>query len=125
RKESKSAAVKRGPKERRCRDDHASLLPLTPPDTALTNNLTATGPTGTSTPLKIAIAPTITSLAQTSGVAGASLTITGKTFAGTTRVTFGSATAPGPFTVLSTSQLKGTVPASAVSGPLTVTNADG
>src|SRR5262249_18479018 len=95
------------------------------PDTALTNTLTAIGPGGTRAPLKIAIAPTITSLAQTSGVAGASFTITGKTFAGTTRVTFGSATAPGPFTVLSTSQLKVTVPASAVSGPITVTNAGG
>src|SRR5262249_16367531 len=105
--------------------DDPTHLHIALADAALTGNLTAIGPGGTSAPLKIAIAPTITSLAQTSGVAGASLTITGKTFAGTTRVTFGSATAPGPFTVLSTSQLKVTVPASAVSGPITVTNADG
>src|SRR5262249_27854405 len=105
--------------------EDATHLHLTLADSALTNNLTATGPGGTSSPLKLPIAPTITTLGQTSGVAGTSFTITGKTFAGTTKVTFGSVSAPGPFTVLSNTQLKVTAPASAISGPITVTNAGG
>ncbi|MEP7341021.1 MAG: putative Ig domain-containing protein [Acidobacteriota bacterium] len=61
--------------------------------------------------------PTITNISPTSGVAGATVTITGTNFTGVTGVTFaGNATAT--FTVNSDTQITTTVPANALSGAI-------
>jgi uncharacterized repeat protein (TIGR03803 family) len=68
-------------------------------------------------------APTISGFSPTSGGAGTSVTITGTSFIGATAVEFNGAGAA--FTVDSATQITATVPASATTGPLTVTTANG
>ena len=66
--------------------------------------------------------PTILSLTPDHGAAGATVTINGKTFTGTTSVTFNGVR--DPFT-LGDDALTAKVPAAATKGPIAVTNAGG
>jgi hypothetical protein len=82
----------------------------------------------TATPLPIPSptpppAPTISSFTPGSGWPGTSVTVAGSGFVGTTAVSFNGAAAA--FTVNSGSQLTATVPAGAVTGPISVTTAGG
>ena len=99
------------------------------PDTAVSAKLavTAAGSTFT-TPTNLLIRPTLDALTG-HAVAGASTTITGKTLSGTTAVKF-SGYAGGAPSVAASFKLAGgalivTVPAAAVTGPVSVTNAGG
>ena len=68
-------------------------------------------------------APTIASIAPTSGPAGTRVTIGGANLGGATRVTFGGVSAG--FTPVSDSAISATVPASAVTGPIGVVTSGG
>ncbi len=75
-------------------------------------------PTPTATP-----SPAFTSFAPTSGPVGARVTLTGSGLTSTTTVSFSGRAAT--FKVVSDTQVTATVPAGAVSGPITVTTAGG
>ena len=75
-------------------------------------------PTPTATP-----SPAFTSFAPTSGPVGARVTLTGSGLTSTTTVSFSGSAAT--FKVVSDTQVTATVPAGAVSGPITVTTAGG
>ena len=99
----------------------SSLLPNAP-------SLSASAQTG-STTIYIAIAapappPTVTGLAPSSGLVGASVVITGTNLGGASAVTFGGVSAP-TYTVDSPTQITATVPAGAVSGTIAVTTPSG
>jgi hypothetical protein len=70
------------------------------------------------------LAPTITSFTPTSGPVGTSVTITGTNFSGASSVKFGGVGAP-VHHVVSATQITATVPAGAVTGPISVTTAAG
>jgi ABC-type oligopeptide transport system substrate-binding subunit len=95
------------------------------PDTAVTGQLRVTTPGGTSAPFTIHVRPTIDELSATEGTVGTTVTLTGNTFAGTSRVTFGAPAAAASFHVVNRTTLTAKVPANAVSGPITVRNAGG
>src|SRR5207253_8464659 len=99
--------------------DSATQLSATLPSSALTGSLTVTTPAGTSAGLTLPVRPTIASFTPSSGPAGTSVTITGKTLSGVAKITFGSSTS-GTITPVSNTQVKVTVPAGAVTGPITV-----
>jgi hypothetical protein len=65
----------------------------------------------------------IKTFSPTSGPVGTVVTITGYTLTGTTKVRFGTRTAH--FTVLNDTTIMATVPAGAVTGPISITNAGG
>ena len=64
--------------------------------------------------------PTITSFSPTSGVAGDSVVITGNNLGGATDVRFGAL--PALFTADSLTQVTATVPSSAITAPITISN---
>ena len=104
----------------------ATQITATVPATATTGpvRVTATGGTGSSlTNFTVAACPTITSFAPTSGPVGTSVTIKGTNFTGTTSVTFNNVAAT--FTVNSATQITATVPATATTGKIKVTNPSG
>jgi IPT/TIG domain len=70
------------------------------------------------------IAPTVTSFTPTSGPVGTSVTITGTNFSGANSVKFGGVAATTRH-VDSATQITATVPAGAVTGPISVTTAAG
>jgi hypothetical protein len=91
---------------------------------ATTGLLSVTTPGGTATSAtNFAVAPTITSFTPASGRVGASVTISGLNFTGTTAVTFNGSAAS--FTVSSDTTIQATVPAGATTGPLKVTTPAG
>jgi subtilisin family serine protease len=100
-------------------------LDLFIPDAALTGAVSLTTPAGTSvsgTPLKIR--PTISEpFSPAHGFAGSLVTLSGKTFAGTSSVKLGGVTAL--FSILSSTSLRVTIPAGGMTGPISVTNAGG
>ncbi|GAA3925336.1 hypothetical protein GCM10022406_09190 [Hymenobacter algoricola] len=67
--------------------------------------------------------PTITSFTPASGPVGTSVTITGTNFTGVTAVSFGGIAAA--FTVVNATTITTTVPATAATGTIAVTNPDG
>jgi hypothetical protein len=67
--------------------------------------------------------PSISSFAPTSGPVGTSVTITGTGFTGTTSVSFSGT--PASFGVVSSTQVRATVPAGATTGRISVTTPDG
>jgi uncharacterized repeat protein (TIGR03803 family) len=77
-----------------------------------------------SSPLAFTVVPSITSFSPTSGPVGTSVTITGNSFKGTTKVTFGGVAATS-FQVISDTQVDALVPTGAVTGPIAVTTPGG
>jgi hypothetical protein len=72
---------------------------------------------------KFLVIPVILSFSPTSGAVGSQVVITGNSFTGATKVTFGSKKAI--FTVNSYTQITATVPAGAVTGKIQVTTPGG
>ena len=105
--------------------DSASQITATVPAAASTGYLTVTTPGGTATSsTSFSVIPAITSISPTRGSSGATVTLTGSGFIGTTRLTFGaqSTVAYGAsFTVLSANQVAATVPSDAITGPVYLT----
>ncbi|MFL5830029.1 MAG: IPT/TIG domain-containing protein [Solirubrobacteraceae bacterium] len=99
------------------------------PGTTYHYRLTATNASGTqygsdeTFMTAAASGPTITSFNPTSSAAGTAVTITGTNFAAATAVAFNGT--PASYTVNSASQLSATVPAGAISGPISVTTPAG
>ncbi|QUW01564.1 IPT/TIG domain-containing protein [Chloracidobacterium sp. MS 40/45] len=104
----------------------STQITATVPVGATTGSITVTNPAGTATSgtsFVVILPPTIASFSPTSGLIGASVTLTGTNFTGTTSVRFNGVTAV--FTVNSNTQITATVPAGATTGPITVTNPAG
>jgi hypothetical protein len=98
------------------------------PDVAVTGTVSFTDAAGTTVSTgKVNVVPTISGdPAPNDGVAADHIVLTGKTFTGTTSVKFGADTHGAPFVVSNAGQtLTVTVPTTAVSGKITVTNAGG
>ena len=70
------------------------------------------------------VVPSISSFTPTRGPVGTSVTITGNSFTGATRVTFGGVAATS-YTVIRDTQIDALVPSGAVTGPIAVTTAGG
>ncbi len=96
------------------------------PAGATTGPITVTngaGSTDSAADFSVIVTPSITSFTPTFGGTGQQVTITGSGFTGTSAVKFGTGTAS--FTVDSDTQITATVPATAKTGPITVTTASG
>ena len=94
------------------------------PAGATTGPISVTAPGGTATSAtNFTVAPQISGFTPTIGAVGAVVTITGVNFTGATAVKFHGASAK--YTVDSSTQVTATVPASATTGPITVTTAAG
>jgi len=109
--------------------DSSTQITATVPLGATTGPISVTTPSGTATSstdftVTIPPPPTITSFSPTSGPVGTSVTITGTNFTGTTAVNFGGVASTN-FTVNSSTQIKATVPAGAVTGAITVVTPSG
>src|SRR5207245_1994896 len=101
-------------------------ITTTVPAGARTGKIQVTNSAGTgasSSSFVVIVAPSITSFTPTNGPVGASVTITGSNFTGTTAVTFAGTAAS--FTVNSSTQITATVPTGAQSGAIQVTNPAG
>ncbi|WP_073104964.1 FG-GAP-like repeat-containing protein [Hymenobacter daecheongensis] len=86
--------------------------------------ISVTTPSGTATSsTPFTLPPTLTSFSPASGVAGATFTLTGTNFIGATGVTFNGVTAT--FSTQSNTKITASVPATALSGPITVTSPAG
>jgi uncharacterized repeat protein (TIGR03803 family) len=95
------------------------------PAGATTGSVTAVTPGGTLTSIKkFRVTPVASSFTPTSGPVGTSVVITGNSFTGATKVTFGGVAAT-VFTVNSYSQITATVPAAAVTGKIQVSTPGG
>ena len=95
------------------------------PSAATTGSVTVTTPGGTLTSNKIfRVAPAILSFNPTSGSVGTQVTITGTSFTGATKVTFGGVKAT-TFSVDSGTQITATVPTGAKTGKIQVTTPGG
>jgi uncharacterized repeat protein (TIGR03803 family) len=95
------------------------------PSGATTGSINAVTPGGTlKSNLKFRVTPVILSFTPPNGPVGTSVVITGNSFTGATKVTFGGIAATA-FTVNSYTQITATVPAGAVTGKIQVTTAGG
>jgi uncharacterized repeat protein (TIGR03803 family) len=95
------------------------------PSAATTGSVTVTTPGGTLTSNKIfRVTPAILSFNPTSGSVGTQVTITGTSFTGATKVTFGGVKAT-TFSVDSNTQITATVPIGAKTGKIQVTTPGG
>jgi uncharacterized repeat protein (TIGR03803 family) len=102
-----------------------TYLTATVPNKATTGFVTVTTPGGTLTSNKVfRVTPVILSFKPTSGTVGTPVTITGTSFTGTTRVTFGGVPATS-FSVDSDTQVTATVPAGAKTGRIAITTPGG
>jgi uncharacterized repeat protein (TIGR03803 family) len=102
-----------------------TYLTATVPSGASKGSVTVATPTGTLTSNHIfVVTPFIKSFNPSSGKVGILVTITGTTFTGTTKVTFGGVPATS-FTVNSDTQLTANVPTGAVTGKIAVTTPSG
>ena len=87
--------------------------------------ITITTPGGTAaSTAKLAVVPLLKSFTPTSGPAGTSVTITGNSFTGATKVTFGGVAATS-YKAINDTTVDALVPTGAVTGPITVTTAGG
>jgi hypothetical protein len=77
-----------------------------------------------SSPANFVVLPEITSFKPTSGPVGTSVTISGNTFTGTTKVTFGGVAATS-FQVINDTQVDALVPTGAKTGKIQVTTSSG
>ena len=101
-------------------------ISTTVPPFAATGTISVTTAQGTGTSsasFTVLAAPTVTGFSPTSGAAGATISISGTGFTGTTNVQFNGTNAP--FTVNSATSISATVLAGATTGPISVTNAQG
>ena len=97
----------------------------TVPAGAKTGKITITTPGGIATsPTAFSVVPSIASFSPTSGPVGTSVAITGHSFTGATKVTFGGV-ASTSLQVISDTQVDALVPTGAVTGPIAVTAAGG
>jgi len=95
-------------------------ITATVPSTATTGKITVTNSAGTgSTAADFVVAPRITSLTPTSGIAGSTVVINGANFGPVISVTFANSV-PASFRVDSAVKITATVPANAVTGKITV-----
>lgn len=94
------------------------------PSGAVTGGVTVTTNSGSATGPTFSVLPSITSLSATSGHVGDSVTINGSGFTGTTAVKFYNGVSA-TFTVNTDAKITTTVPAGAVQGAISVTNAGG
>ena len=103
----------------------SGTITTTVPAGATTGPITVTtpgnGPIVTTT--RFTVTPAISSFAPTFGGVGAGVTITGTNFTGATAVSFNGH--PATFTVNNSGTVTTTVPAGAITGPITVTTLDG
>jgi uncharacterized repeat protein (TIGR03803 family) len=100
------------------------MTAVVPPD-AISALVTVKTPTATlSTLKKLVVPPTVTGFTPTSGSVGTVVTISGTSFTGATKVTFGGVKAT-TFTVNSPIQITATVPTGAVTGAIAVTTPSG
>jgi Divergent InlB B-repeat domain len=103
-----------------------TAIQATVPTGATTGPVSVTTPGGTgrsTASFTVIPAPTITGFTPTSGPPGASVTISGSSFTGATAVAFNGVNAT--FTVSSDTSIQATVPASAATGPVSVTTSGG
>jgi uncharacterized repeat protein (TIGR03803 family) len=91
--------------------------------TGKTITITTAGGTATSKD-KFDVAPLIKTFSPSSGPVGTSVTITGNSFTGTTKVTFGGVAATS-YKAINDTQVDALVPTGAVTGPIAVTTAGG
>ncbi len=97
----------------------------TVPAGAKTGKITITTPGGIATsPTAFSVVPSIASFSPTSGPVGTSVAITGHSFTGATKVTFGGVAATS-FQVIHDTQVDALVPTGAVTGPIAVTTPGG
>ncbi|MCG8606739.1 DNRLRE domain-containing protein, partial [bacterium] len=99
----------------------------TVPAGATTGKISLTNAAGSGTSVDdftIGNSPVITSFDPTLGVPGTEVTIIGLNFTGTTAVSFNGSPAAS-FSIDSDTQLRGTVPSLATTGPITITNGSG
>jgi uncharacterized repeat protein (TIGR03803 family) len=102
-----------------------TYLTATVPSGASTGSVTVATPTGTLTSNQIfVVTPFIKSFNPTSGKVGTPVVITGTSFTGTTKVTFGGVPATS-FKVNSDIQVTANVPTGAVTGKITITTPSG
>jgi hypothetical protein len=104
----------------------ATQITATVPSGAITGAVSVTTPGGTVSGPTFTVnvaPPTVSSLSPTSGLVGSSVVITGTNLLGATSVSFGSAAAA--FTVNSATQITATVPASAITGLVSVSTPGG
>ena len=102
----------------------AIKITATVPAGATTGKIGVTTPAGSAiSPANFAVAATITSFTPTSGAPGTHVTITGSAFTGATAAKFNGVAAA--FTVNSSTQITATVPATANTGPISVTSPGG
>jgi hypothetical protein len=95
------------------------------PAAATTGSVTVTSPGRTLTSNKIfRVTPAILTFSPTSGAVGTVVTITGTTFTGATKITFGGVKAT-TFSVNSNTQITATVPNGAKTGTIQVTTPGG
>ncbi|MFN2470289.1 MAG: IPT/TIG domain-containing protein [Gaiellaceae bacterium] len=99
----------------------ATQIDAVVPAGATTGKISVTTPAGTATSTGTFTALAITSFTPTSGLAGTVVTINGSGFTTTSTVKFNGVAAT--VTYVSPTQLKGTLPAGATTGKITVTNA--
>jgi hypothetical protein len=102
----------------------ATMIQATVPSGATTGPISVTTPGGmANSASNFTVAPTITSLAPTSGPVGTSVQINGTNFGGASSVTFNGVSAS--FTVTSSTTIQATVPAAATTGAISVTTPGG
>ncbi|MBI5216521.1 MAG: IPT/TIG domain-containing protein [Ignavibacteriae bacterium] len=102
----------------------STAITATVPSGATTGPVTVTTAAGTATSASnFTVTPSISSFAPTSGAEGASITINGQAFTGTTSVAFNGTNAS--FTFVSNTQLTATVPVGATTGTIVVTTPSG
>ena len=104
----------------------ATTIGITVPNNASTGAVHVITTSGTATSANFTVKPTITTLTPATGARLSSVTITGTNFTGTTAVTVGGiAVASGNIRVVSPTSLMITVPNTAITGRVVVTNAGG
>ena len=108
----------------------ATRLRATVPSRATTGRIAVTTSGGTATSAarftvtKAVTAPKVTAFTPASGPVGTSVTVTGSSFTGATRIAFND-TAAATFSVLSATRLRATVPSGAATGKIAVTTSGG
>ena len=106
----------------------ASTMLVTVPNGASTGYLSVTNPVGTgrsTDPFYVGVAPTISSLAPTTGPVGAVVQINGSSFAGATAVRFAGGVNASSFVVNNNTTITAVVPPLAQTGPIEVRNPAG